>query len=146
MKLHLIVTFMIIGIFSCIFAQEKLVSAKSTTGVYENQIRKMYENPIIMITPSERLIVIATKGDFYQVKTNADVIGWVEKSKVISIGKSKIFKFDNTEVVGYLDNPTPVYILDSDNPDAERIYLDRSFKDALRDNIDKETVERITKK
>jgi hypothetical protein len=64
---------------------------------------------------------------------------------VVQIGKSKTFVFDNAEVVGYLDNPTPVYILDSDDPNAERIYLDRSFKDALRDNVDKETVERQVK-
>jgi hypothetical protein len=98
-----------------------------------------------MITPTDRLIVIATKGNFYQVKTNAGVVGWVEKSRVVAMGKSKIFKFEGAEVIGYLDNPAPIYILDSDDPNAERIYLDRSFKDALRDNIDKEAIERQTK-
>jgi hypothetical protein len=69
----------------------------------------------------------------------------VEKRLVITIGKSKTFVFDNAEVMGYLDAPTPVYIIDSDDPNAERIYLDRSFKDALRDNVDKETIERQVK-
>jgi hypothetical protein len=54
--------------------------------------------------------------------------------------------FDNAEVVGYLDNPTPVYILDSDDPNAERIYLDRSFKEALLDNVDQETTGRQASK
>jgi len=53
--------------------------------------------------------------------------------------------FDNAEVIGYLDNPTPVYIIDSDDPNADPINLDRSFKDALRENVDKETVERQAK-
>ncbi len=55
---------------------------------------------------------------------------------------AKTFSFENTDVLGYLDNPTPVYIIDVDDPNAEKITLDRSFKDALRDNVDKFTLER----
>jgi hypothetical protein len=53
--------------------------------------------------------------------------------------------FDDAEVIGYLDNPTPVYIIDADNPNADPIKLDRSFADALRENVDRETIERQTK-
>ena len=63
----------------------------------------------------------------------------------MAVGKSKTFVFDNAEVIGYLDNPTPVYIIDIDDPNADPINLDRSFKDALRENVDKETVERQVK-
>jgi hypothetical protein len=53
--------------------------------------------------------------------------------------------FDNADVIGYLDNPTPVYIIDAEDPNSDPINLTRSFKDALRVNVDQETIERQTK-
>jgi hypothetical protein len=111
-------------------------------GVYKNQIRDVYEQPIFKVGTDDRLLIVDAKGDHYKVQNAEGQNGWIEKRLVVSIGKSKTFVFDKADVVGYLDNPTPVYILDSDDPNAERIYLDRSFKEALRDNVDKETVER----
>jgi hypothetical protein len=111
-------------------------------GVYKNQIRDVYEQPVFKVGTDDRLLIVDSKGDHYKVQNAEGQNGWVEKRLVVSIGKSKTFVFDKADVVGYLDNPTPVYILDSDDPNAERIYLDRSFKEALRDNVDKETVER----
>lgn len=122
---------------------KKYVQPKeNNVGVYKNQIRLVYEKPVFNVGADDRLLILDSKGDYYKVQNVDGQTGWVEKRLVVSIGKSKTFVFDNAEVVGYLDNPTPVYILDSDDPNAERIYLDRSFKDALRDNIDKETTER----
>ena len=111
-------------------------------GVYKNQVRQVYEQPVFKVGQDDRLLILDSKSDYYRVQNVDGQNGWVEKKFVVSIGKSKTFVFDNAEVVGYLDNPTPVYILDSDDPNAERIYLDRSFKDALRDNTDKETTSR----
>jgi hypothetical protein len=146
-------TFIIVVIFaaSALWAQkggnQKFVQPKEAgVGVYKNQIREVYETPTFKVGPEDRLLIIDTKGDHYKVQNAEGANGWIEKRLVISIGKSKTFVFDNAEVVGYLDNPTPVYILDSDDPNAERIVLDRSFKDALRDNTDKETVDRRTTK
>ncbi len=122
---------------------KKYVQAKQNdVGVYKNQIREVYEQPIFKVGTDDRLLILESKGDHYKVQNAEGQVGWVEKRLVVAIGKSKTFIFDNAEVLGYLDAPTPVYILDSDDPNAERIYLDRSFKDALRDNVDKETVER----
>jgi hypothetical protein len=127
-------------------SNQRFVQPKeANVGVYKNQIREVYETPVFKVGPEDRLLIIETKGDHYKVQNPEGASGWIEKRLVISIGKSKTFVFDNAEVVGYLDNPSPVYILDSDDPNAERIYLDRSFKDALRDNTDKETVERRAK-
>jgi hypothetical protein len=143
-------TFLLLIVFAttAVFAQKndankKYVQAKeSVVGVYKNQIRQVYEEPIFKVGPDDRLMVIDSKGDSYKVQNPEGQQGWIEKRLVIQLGKSKTFTFESAEVIGYLDNPTPVYILDSDDPNAERIYLDRSFKDALRDNTDKETVER----
>lgn len=56
-----------------------------------------------------------------------------------AIKPNKTIRFDGTDVYGYLDNPSASFIVDADDPEAEPIYLDRSFRDALRDNMDKET-------
>jgi hypothetical protein len=125
---------------------KKYVQPKeNNVGVYKNQIREVYEQPVFKVGPDDRLLIVDSKGDHYKIQSAEGQTGWIEKRLVVTIGKSKTFVFDKAEVVGYLDNPTPVYILDSDDPNAERIYLDRSFKDALRDNVDKETVERQVK-
>ena len=79
------------------------------------------------------------------MQTASGETGWIEKRLVVTTSKSKTFVFDDAEVIGYLDNPTPVYIIDADNPNADPIKLDRSFADALRENVDKETVERQVK-
>jgi hypothetical protein len=144
MKLRMIALLVAFSI-SALFAAEKIVTPnKDGVGVYKNEIRELYEKPLFTVGTSDRLSILDSKGNFHKVKVNGQT-GWVEKSNVQSTGRSRTFVFDNAEVVGYLDNPTPVYIMDTDDPNADPINLDRSFKDALRENVDKETVERQVK-
>jgi len=144
MKLRMIALLVAFSI-SALFAADKIVTPnKDGVGVYKNEIRELYEKPLFTVGTSDRLSIVGTKGNFYKVKVKGRT-GWVEKSNVQSVGRSRTFVFDNAEVVGYLDNPTPVYIMDTDDPNADPINLDRSFKDALRENVDKETVERQVK-
>lgn len=143
MRLYRFLLIMVMAAAAIMGADKRYVQPKeSNVGIYKNQVRQVYEQPVFKVGPDDRLLILDSKGDSYKVQNVDGQTGWVEKRLVVSIGKSKTFVFDNAEVVGYLDNPTPVYILDSDDPNAERIYLDRSFKDALRDNVDKETTER----
>lgn len=139
--------FAVIAMFVFVaFAQnERYVQSKQSINVYQNEIRKVYEEAIATVPAGEVLTILDTKKDMYKVRTSNGTEGWIEKRLVQKVGKSKTFTFSDAEVIGYLDNPTPVYILDSDDPNAERIYLDRSFKDALSDNVDRETIERQTK-
>jgi hypothetical protein len=131
---------------TALFAAEKIVSPKNDgAGVYKNEVRQVYEQPAFTVGTSDRLSVVDARGDRYKVKDGSGQVGWIDKNLVSAVGKSKTFVFDNADVVGYLDNPTPVYIMDTDDPNADPINLDRSFKDALRENVDKETVERQVK-
>jgi hypothetical protein len=59
--------------------------------------------------------------------------------------RSRSFAFESAEVIGYLDSPTPVYIIDMDDPSSDQLSLDRSFKSALKENADKETMERLSR-
>jgi len=122
-------------------AQKYVSPKKADTGIYENEVRKLYEQPLLKATTDDRLLVLKETRNSYQVEFGGKR-GWVDKGTVVAVGKSKTFVFDNAEVIGYLDNPTPVYIIDADDPNANPITLDRSFKDALRENVDRETVER----
>jgi hypothetical protein len=131
------------------FAQKDLkkyvTPTKDEVGVFKNEVRELYEKPSFVVGTSDRLLVLETGKQSYKVQKGDGTAGWVEKRLVVTTGKSKSFVFDDAEVIGYLDNPTPVYIIDADNPNADPIKLDRSFADALRENVDRETIERQTK-
>ena len=122
-------------------AEKYVTPKKDGLGIYKNEVRKLNETPVATASTDDRLTVLKETRDKYYVETGGKK-GWVEKASVVSVGKSKTFVFDNADVIGYLDNPTPVYIIDADDPNANPITLDRSFKDALRENVDRETVER----
>ena len=125
---------------------EKFVQpTKEDVGVYKNEIREVYEKPIATVGQSDRLTVLGKGKQTWKVKTPSGEVGWVEQRSVAIVGKSKTFVFDDAEVIGYLDNPTPIYIIDAGNPNSDPIKLDRSFADALRENVDRETVEREVK-
>lgn len=129
-----------------VFAQRnpKFVQpTKNKVGLYKNEKRSVNENAIKILSLEERLRVLKSKRDHYQVRLDDGTVGWVEK-RLVAEASGKSFMFDDAEVIGYLDNPTPVYIIDADSKDATNIKLDRSFAEALRVNIDRETVQRQT--
>ena len=125
--------------------QKFLTPTKDGVGIYKNEVREVYEKPIATVGLNDRLIILSSSKNNYKVKAPNGETGWIEKRLVVVTSKSKTFVFDDAEVIGYLDNPTPVYIIDADNPNADPIKLDRSFADALRENVDRETVERQVK-
>jgi len=150
MRLNNTLIFIILISAFSVFAQsgegQKYVSPKKDgVGLYKNEVRQTYEKPIAKLSKADRLLVVQTSRYNYKVQHPDGKSGWVEKNEVVATGKSKTFVFDGADVFGYLDNPTPVYIIDADDPDAAPISLERSFKDALRENVDRETVERQVK-
>ncbi|GBU20499.1 hypothetical protein R80B4_00377 [Fibrobacteres bacterium R8-0-B4] len=47
--------------------------------------------------------------------------------------RSKSMAFENAEIMGYLDNPTPRYIIDPDDPNADPVILDDDYVDSVLD-------------
>ena len=117
---------------------------KNNVGIYQNETRSINETAIVTVGLNDRLKVVKTSRNNYKVKTDDGTTGWIEK-RLVAAASGKSFLFDDAEVIGYLDNPTPVYIIDADSKDATPIKLDRSFAEALRENVDRETVERQKK-
>lgn len=114
---------------------------KNNVGIYKNETRAVNETAIVTVGVNDRLKVLKSSRNHYKVRTNEGTSGWIEK-RLVAAASGKSFLFDDAEVIGYLDNPTPVYIIDADSKDATPIKLDRSFAEALKQNIDRETVER----
>lgn len=145
-----LINIVIIAVFlfaSFTFAQRspKFVQPKkNNVGIYQNETRSINEAAILTVGLNDRLKVVKTSRAHYKVKTDDGKTGWIEK-RLVAAASGKSFLFDDAEVIGYLDNPTPVYIIDADSKDATPIKLDRSFAEALRENVDRETVERQKK-
>jgi hypothetical protein len=114
-------------------------------GIYKNKVRQMNEAALIKVGKDDRLKVIEKSGSHYKVRADASgTIGWVEK-KSVSKTDGKAYTFDDIEVEGYLDNPTPIYITDMTQTNTAPIELDRSFADALKQDTDKERIMRNNK-
>lgn len=140
-----------------VFAQQKQAATKGAGGndlfvqptsdktpVYKNSTIEMYEEPVYTVGTNDRLVVLQTKGQKYQVKNSEGKIGWIERRLTATSSKSKSYIMDEASVMRYLDQQTPIYIMDNSGPSSEAISLDRSFKDEQTKNVDRETVERQT--
>lgn len=114
---------------------------KDNVKIWMSNERSINEGPLFIVNSDDRLCVTEEAKDWYKIWIN-NKVGWVLKSEVVVLQRSKKFEFENAEIMGYLDNPTPVYIIDADAKEGTPINLDRSFQESLRENTDKETMER----
>jgi len=78
------------------------------------------------------------------VKTSGSIKGWVDNGTVekVKITSGGAHNLKDVEVVGWLDNPSAVYILDNSNPDLNALPIDRNFNNEIVEKKDREEVER----
>ena len=105
--------------------EKYVVAAKDSVPVFKNENHAVGETPLFIIGKQDRSLIIATGGKGYEIQKN-DVTGWVDK-EAVSVSSAKTMVFDTANVLGYLDNPTTLYILDANNPTGQSIKLERSF-------------------
>jgi hypothetical protein len=70
--------------------------------------------------------------------------GWVQKSQVeyiVAAAGDKSMNLDDVDVIGWLDNPSAVFVLEQDAADFEGVNIDRDFKEYLQHTMDREQVE-----
>ena len=70
--------------------------------------------------------------------------GWVQKSKIEYVAQAagdKSMKLDQVDVVGWLDNPSAVFVLENDDIDLDGVNIDRDFKEYLQHTMDREQME-----
>ena len=111
-------------------------------GIYVNQNRQMNERAIQTVGRQDVLRVVEQGRNHYKVRTNSGNEGWIEKRLAVRNDAKKAYTFDDVEIQGYLDNPTPIYITDVEDGSFSAIELDRSFADALKRKNDKERANR----
>jgi len=121
-----------------------VATVNENTGVYEHVTRVLYEAPLFTVDKGTRLKVLAQEGRFMKVQDSNGDMGWIEKRLTKKVA-SRGFVFENTNVLGYLDNPDMTVIWGKDDSPEDAIRLTRSFKACLAENLDRETADRIVK-
>jgi hypothetical protein len=142
-------TAIIVALVSCFSlnaaepAEKYVAPFNDGTKIYRNLVRKIGERPVFLVNRDERLRVLEEQERFFRVSDKNGNEGWVEAKVVKKIRVAKVYSFEDAKVMAYLDNPTPVYILDTDDP-TKHLQLTRSFSAELLENIEREFIERLT--
>jgi hypothetical protein len=78
------------------------------------------------------------------IKSSGNIKGWVDNGNIerVKISSGGAHNLKDVEVVGWLDNPSAVYILDNTNPDLNALPIDRNFNNEIVEKKDREEVER----
>lgn len=121
------------------------IPKKNNVGVYENHVRKVFERAKFTVSLENRLTILEEKQNMYKVQDEQNRVGWIEKRLVVKKKRSKSFIFGDAYVRNYIDIPTLIPILDADDKMETKIKLERSFKEHLKQNTDRETLGRMVK-
>jgi len=116
------------------------------SGIYEHKIRVLSERPVFYAGTKDRLQIIASEDRFYRVKTADGREGWIEQNICSKAINGTRFMFEPADVYSHMENPVDIFILDVKDPTNMYIELKRSFKDEVRENVDKEFIERLAGK
>lgn len=146
-----IVTFLVLTLVAFSFSKDKGKTETTTVtriksggaAVYKSEQSDEGEKVMDLGTGDEITILKQGKARS-MIKTSGSIKGWVENSTIekVKITSGGAHNLKDVEVVGWLDNPSAVYILDNTNPDQNALPLDRNFKDEIVEKKDREEVER----
>lgn len=70
--------------------------------------------------------------------------GWVDKSKIEYVAKGpgdKSINLDEQILVGWIDNPSAVFVLEGNDVDFDGVDINRDFKEYLTYTMDREKME-----
>ncbi len=120
-----------------------VIPVKDNIPIYVNQVRKIHENAHFTAGLKSRLKVLSKTNKRYQVQDQDGRIGWVERHFVVLLSNPTQMKFDSASVYSYNDIRRVIFINDATDPSDVAIKLDRTFQEALKENIDRECLERV---
>lgn len=101
-------------------------------------------NKLVDLSAGEEVTLLKEGKARSLIKTSGNVKGWVDNGGIekVKVAGGATHNLKDVEVVGWLDNPSAVYILDNSNPDVNALPLDRSFSSEIVEKKDREEVER----
>jgi hypothetical protein len=126
------------------WAQKQMyaIPTQKEVPVYQNEMRKIYEKPLFVMEEQGRYIVKEKGKDAIKIQDRDGKTGWVESGRVKIVSENKLFVYEPAEVQKWLDYPQPLIVFGGDSAIQNPVILDRSFADALRENVDQETINR----
>jgi hypothetical protein len=127
-----------------VWAQQMMyaIPLQNDVMAYQNEIRKLYEKPVFIVGSDSRLVIKETGKTAVRVQGLDGRTGWVEKALVKIIRDNKKYSYDSIEIEARLDDPFMPLIFGGNEYWGKPIALDRSFAEALRENVDRETIQR----
>ncbi|MBN1130771.1 MAG: hypothetical protein JXA71_17415 [Chitinispirillaceae bacterium] len=102
----------------------------------------MFETPLFRVSTQDRLLVMETRADRYFIRDREGREGWIEKSLCVHAPRGTRFVFDPLELLSFLPQVNPYLVTGDPLQPDERIFLERSFREELRSNTDRESLER----
>ena len=119
-----------------------VIPVRDNVGIYRNETRKTFESPLFSVGTNDRLQVITSGKRVSRVVDGSNREGWIENRLCVTAPGNRLIMFDPATVENYMDVKTTILIVDGLPPDEQHITLKRSFKDALSENVDRETISR----
>lgn len=146
MRYHGFPLIVIVMAFNAAWAGEQLyaIPIQNEVPVYANELKRLYEKPLFTVSSSQRLLVVELGKNSVKIQDSADNNGWIERRFVSLSRKKAAMKFEPAVIEQWVDLKDPVSIIDGNDQMQTPLILHRSFSEALRDNVDRETIDRQT--
>src|SRR4051812_37000278 len=144
-----ITTLLLLTLATWAFSKDKVETSTVTriksggAAVYKTEQSEASDKVVDLSTGDEVTILKQSKARSL-VKTSGNIKGWVDNGAIekVKITSGGAHNLKDVEVVGWLDNPSAVYILDNTNPDLNALPIDRNFNSEIVEKKDREEVER----
>jgi len=124
------------------FAQKATNKVKSKRGDIDLKDSDGGGKVVCTASFNDELTIVKESSNYTLVKGPCQ--GWVSKSEVERVLQGpgdKGMKIEAVDVVGWMDNPSAVFVLDQDAGSFEGINIDRNFNEYLKNTVDREQTE-----
>jgi len=125
------------------FAQKGTNKVKSKRGDVDLTSAAGGSQVVCTASFNDEMTVLNQKDTHTLVKASCGQ-GWVENSaveRVVQGPGDKGMSLEAVDVVGWMDNPSAVFVLDQDAGSFDGINIERNFKDFLTNTVDREQTE-----
>ncbi len=125
------------------FAQKATNKVKSKRGDLNLVSAAGGSQTVCTASFNDELTIIKQQDSYALVKSSCGQ-GWVNNGdveRVLQGPGDKGFNIDAVDVVGWMDNPSAVFVLDQDAGSFEGINIDRNFNEYLKNTVDREQTE-----